>query len=163
MNIRTIRESDYPQVISVINDWWGGRHMTDMLPKLFFIHFEDTSFIMEQDETLIGFLIGFVSQSRPSEAYIHFVGVHPAHRKAGIASQLYYQFFEAIRSRQCHTIRCITSPVNQKSIAFHQRMGFEMEEGTSSIDGIPVVQNYDGKGNDRVLFVKRLASSSETP
>ncbi|MGC5325517.1 GNAT family N-acetyltransferase [Brevibacillus sp. SYSU BS000544] len=160
MNIRMIRESDYPQVISVINDWWDGRPMADMLPKLFFVHFADTSFIVEQEDTMIGFLIGFISQSRPNEAYIHFVGVHPDHRKAGIAAQLYDQFFETIRSKHCDTIRCITSPINKTSIAFHQRMGFAMEEGTSTINGIPVVHNYDGKGNDRVLFVKRLGNSS---
>jgi hypothetical protein len=71
--IRHANESDYVSVIHVINDWWGGRQMADMLPKLFFQHFQTSSFIAEQDNEMIGFLVGFLSQTYPDEAYIHFV------------------------------------------------------------------------------------------
>lgn len=33
--IRQVESSDYQPIISVLNDWWGGRNMSDMLPKLF--------------------------------------------------------------------------------------------------------------------------------
>ncbi len=36
VRIRPVRASDYRTVISVIDGWWGGRHMADMLPRLFF-------------------------------------------------------------------------------------------------------------------------------
>ena len=42
--LRNVREDDYPQVIRVLNDWWGGRKVADMLPRLFFTHFSDTSY-----------------------------------------------------------------------------------------------------------------------
>jgi GNAT superfamily N-acetyltransferase len=67
--------------------------MTAMLPKLFFAHFGNTSFIAELDGNPIGFLIGFLSPVVAEEAYIHFVGVHPDHRKRGVARGLYEQFF----------------------------------------------------------------------
>ena len=55
-----------------------------MLPKLFFLHFEGTSFVADDDEgQLVAFLIGFLSQTDPDEAYIHFVGVAPAERGSG--------------------------------------------------------------------------------
>src|SRR6266576_2939216 len=50
--IRQIRPSDYWPVISVIDDWWSGRHMADMLPRLFFEHFTDTSFAAERGRGL---------------------------------------------------------------------------------------------------------------
>ncbi|USG68317.1 GNAT family N-acetyltransferase [Brevibacillus ruminantium] len=156
MNIRHVRESDYVPVISVINDWWGGRQMADMLPKLFFQHFQDTSLVMEKEGELLGFLIGLVSQTDPNQAYIHFVGVHPAYRKDGIAKQLYELFFEKVKRKGCRTVRCVTSPVNKVSIAFHTRMGFQVEMGDGEVDGVPVTTNYDGKGHDRVLFLKHL-------
>ena len=31
--IRNAEPSDYLPIISVINAWWGGRNMADMLPK----------------------------------------------------------------------------------------------------------------------------------
>ncbi|MFE3981983.1 GNAT family N-acetyltransferase, partial [Priestia sp. YIM B13546] len=40
-------------------------------------------------------------------------------------------------------VRCVTSPVNKASIAYHTKMGFEIEQG-----------NKDNQ--DKVLFVKYL-------
>jgi GNAT superfamily N-acetyltransferase len=84
MEIRQLHPSDYGPVIAVIDEWWSGRPMADMLPRLFFEHFADTSFAAERDGELIGFLDGFLSQSRPGEAYIHFVGIHPDERGRGL-------------------------------------------------------------------------------
>lgn len=87
--VRQIRPSDYWPVISVIDNWWGGRQMADKLPRLFFDHFNDTSFAAERDGKLAGFLVGFVSQSHSAEAYIHFVGIHPDERGRGLGRQLF--------------------------------------------------------------------------
>ena len=35
--------------------------MADMLPKLFFVHFRQTSFVAGHGDSIAGFLIGFVS------------------------------------------------------------------------------------------------------
>jgi ribosomal protein S18 acetylase RimI-like enzyme len=156
MTIRPIRPSDYRPVISVIDDWWDGRHMADMLPRLFFEHFTDTCFAAERDGELAGFLVGFLSQSCPGEAYIHFVGVHPGERGHGLGRRLYEQFFAAVRARGCERIRAVTAPVNQGSVAFHQKMGFEVEPGNAQTGGVPVAPSYDGDGQDRVRFVKTL-------
>jgi hypothetical protein len=67
-----------------------------MLPRLFFEHFTDTSFAAERGGELTGFLVGFVSQSRPGEAYVHFVGVRPDECDRGLGQQLYERFFAAV-------------------------------------------------------------------
>lgn len=156
MKIRLVKGSDYYTISPLINNWWGGRSMSDMLPKLFFDHFTDTSFIAEKDGEVVGFLIGFLSQSQPKESYIHFVGVHPEYRKHHIGRELYHHFFRVVQQKGRHLVRCVTSPVNKGSIAYHTRMGFEMEEGNQEIEGVPVHTDYDGPDQDRVLFVKRL-------
>jgi ribosomal protein S18 acetylase RimI-like enzyme len=158
IHIRHVEPSDYPFVIPVVNDWWGGRRMADMLPKLFFVHFRQTSFVAEHGGNIIGFLIGFVSQTFGNEAYIHFAGVHPEFRKRNLGRALYERFFEAVKNLGCTAVSCVTSPVNKGSVSFHLRMGFSMEASTRSIDGIPVAENYDGRGEDRILFVKTLTA-----
>ena len=97
--IRQLSTADYPFVISVIERRWDGRPMADKLPRLFFEHFTDTSFAAERDGRLAGFLAGFISQSRPGEAYIHFVGVDPAQRGNGLSRLLYEAFFQAAGAR----------------------------------------------------------------
>jgi ribosomal protein S18 acetylase RimI-like enzyme len=144
--IRYAESSDHATVVAVVDAWWGGRSMAAMLPKLFFVHFRDTSFVAEEDGELVGFLCGFRSQTFQQEAYIHFVGVDPARRGSGVGRELYERFFDAIAPRT--VVRAITSPVNEQSVAFHRALGFEVE----GIQG-----NYDGRGEDRVQLVKRLA------
>jgi ribosomal protein S18 acetylase RimI-like enzyme len=145
MEIRNAEPDDYARVIAVVDDWWGGRRMAAMLPKLFFIHFRDTSFVAEDDGELAGFLCGFRSQTYDDEAYVHFVGVDPGRRGAGLGRLLYERFFEAVKPRT--TVRAVTSPVNEQSVAFHRSLGFE----TDRID-----TSYDGAGEPRVLLVKNL-------
>src|SRR6516165_3526013 len=135
--IRHLSPADHPLVISVIDQWWGGRPMVGKLPRLFFEHFTDTSFAAEREGRLAGFLAGFVSQSRPGEAYIHFVGVDPAERGHGLGRLLYEAFFQAVRARGCELVRAVTSPVNLGSIEFHRRMGFEPETGDAEVNGVP--------------------------
>lgn len=154
--LRHAETSDYLSIITILDSWWGGRHMSDMLPKLFFAHFRPTSFVAECDGNIVGFIVGFVSQTSSEEAYIHFVGVHPDFRKGGLGRTLYERFFEVTSKLGCRVVRCVTSPVNKSSISFHQRMGFVVEAGDKTVDGISVFENYDGVGEDRVLFLKRL-------
>ena len=98
-------------MIQHVNAWWGGRDMAPMLPKLFFLHFEGTSFVAEDDEgKLVAFLIGFLSQTDPEEAYIHFVGVAPDHRGSGIGRELYERFFAVVAAQGRSRVRCVTSP-----------------------------------------------------
>ena len=145
--VRGAEPADYDRIAPLVDEWWGGRAMIDMLPRLFFVHFADTAFVAEDGSALVGFLAGFLSQSRPDEAYIHFVGVAPSHRGQGIGRMLYERFFAVARQRSRTLVRCVTAPVNERSMAFHRAMGFEVER---------VAPSYDGRGGDRVPMVKRL-------
>jgi predicted GNAT superfamily acetyltransferase len=147
--IRHVQPSDYGRVIQHVNAWWGGREMAPMLPQLFFIHFESTSFVADrEDGTLAGFLIGFLSQTDPETAYVHFIGVAPDERGSGLGRELYERFFETTRRSGRTLVRCVTAPENADSLAFHDALGFEQEG---------VAENYDGAGASRVLLAKRLA------
>ena len=149
MIVRHAKPSDYGRVIGRINVWWGGREMAPMLPQLFFLHFEGTSFVAEDEEgDLAAFLCGFLSQTDSDEAYIHFVGVSPEHRGEGVGRTLYERFFDEVRAQGRSVVRCVTSPVNEESSGFHEALGFEIDR---------VAKDYDGPGEDRVLLVKRLS------
>ncbi len=146
--IRHVQPSDYGRVIQHVNEWWGGREMAPMLPRLFFIHFESTSFVADrEDGTLAGFLIGFLSQTEDDTAYVHFIGVAPDERGSGLGRELYECFFDAARRTGRTVVRCVTSPQNALSLAFHDALGFEQEG---------VAEDYDGAGNSRVMLAKRL-------
>jgi GNAT superfamily N-acetyltransferase len=154
--IRHAEPDDYAPIIAVIDAWWGGRSMADMLPRLFFVHFRPTSFVAEEGGRVIGFLAGFRSQTHADQAYIHFVGVDPSARKAGVARALYERFFAAARALGCTEVLGVTSPANRTSLAFHAAMGFECLPGDAVSGGVPYVADYDGRGEPRVRLHRRI-------
>ena len=152
LTIRNSKPSDHQQIISVMKDWWEGRDLTWMLPKLFLVHFCNTSFIIEKGDSLTAFLIGFLSQSKINEGYIHLVGVHPNYRGVGIGAFLYHRFFKICKENNRDTVRSCTSPVNKGSIAFHGKIGFNILKGNAEIDDVQVSLDYNHPGDTKVLF-----------
>jgi ribosomal protein S18 acetylase RimI-like enzyme len=165
VKLRPAREADYDEVSTALQTWWtqpglntesGARERAALVPRLWLQHFATTSLIAERDQKMIGFLVGFLSQDRRSEAYIHFVAVSPQLRREGIGRELYETFFAVCRDAGRWTVRCITSPQNTLSIAFHVAMGFSIEPGTEQVGSVPAKADYDGPGVHRVAFVRAL-------
>jgi GNAT superfamily N-acetyltransferase len=154
--LRHLETEDYYPIVRVANDWWGGRPVAGILLRILFDHFRPTSFVLEQDGIIQGFLIGFQSQTNPAQAYIHAVGTHPDYRGQSIGRRLYDHFFAVVRQLGCTEALSITTPINKGSIAFHRQMGFEILPGDAETDGVAVTTNYDGRGGARVLFRRRL-------
>lgn len=145
--VRAAQPGDFDAIIAVVDDWWGRPASRD-LTRLFLDHFHDTSLVASTPETpLAGFVIGFLSPAAPDCAYIHFTGVHPRLRRTGLGRDLYDRFFTMARQAGRTRAKAITSPVNTRSIAFHQAIGFT---ATAPIPG------YDGPDLDRVVFEKPL-------
>ena len=159
MRIRHVHPLDYDRVLAVIDRWWDGRPMSARLSHVFFSHFAPTSFVLENDTELIGFLLGFLSQTHPDEAYVHFVGVHPDYRRLGLGRRLYERFCVAAQMNGRRFVRSITSPSNSLSIDFHRSMGFGMLRGDVAIDGVPVWCDYAGAGGHRVVFRREIGAA----
>src|ERR1700689_1127098 len=96
LTVRAARPAGFGTILAVVDDW-GVRAISKVLSRLFLDHFFGNSLIAEHDGELAGFLIGFLSPSKPQEAYIHFAGVAPGWRRTGLARRLYDQFFDRAR------------------------------------------------------------------
>lgn len=153
IELRPIASGDYEYFISRLDSWWGRDGMTLMLPRLFFTHFSATSVVacdpapgQREPAERTAFLAGFVSQTDPHVAYIHFVGVDPQRRSQGVGRTLYEWFFVTAAALGCTRVTCVTGPGNTRSRAFHAAMGFNERE----------VENYDGLGESRMVFERPL-------
>ncbi|WNG81724.1 GNAT family N-acetyltransferase [Mycobacterium sp. ITM-2016-00316] len=153
LTCRPPTEHDYLDVVDALDKWWedsqpaARSQRAALVPRLFFQHFTDTSFVIVDEDRLVGFLIGFLSQSQADEAYIHFVGIDPGYRGRGLGADLYERFFAIARWHRRRTVRAITSASNTGSQAFHQRMGFSVSDP---------ITNYDGRGSTHVTFAREL-------
>jgi RimJ/RimL family protein N-acetyltransferase len=121
--LRQLAPGDHPRITAVVDDWCG-RPMAGLLPRPFFTEFHDTSFVIERETELVAFLVGFLSQANPGDAYIHAVAVAPQWRGHGFARLLYERFLEVARRLGRARVRAVTTESNRASLAFHRRLGF---------------------------------------
>ena len=139
---RRPERADHARIIEVVDAWWGGRAMADMLPRLFVDHFAETSYVVDDaDGRLAGFVIAFLSPADPATVYVHFIGVDPALRSSGLGRELYQRIADEAKAAGRSRLAAVTSPINTVSLAFHRAVGFDIGS---------VVPDYDGPGEDRV-------------
>lgn len=146
IQVRAARPEDHPRIGAVCDPWWG-KPVAHILPLLFLDHLHDTSLVAEQGSDLAGFLVGFHSPARPEVSYVHFAAVAPGHRRTGLARGLYRRFTDTARADGGSLVRAVTSPENERSIAFHSAIGFAVTGPHA---------DHDGPGVDRMVFELRL-------
>jgi GNAT superfamily N-acetyltransferase len=159
MTFRRPVEADHARIVDLVDEWWGGRRMRALLPRLWFQHFTDTSWVLEStDGRLAGFIVAFISQDDPTTGYVHMVAADPNWRRAGIGRAVYGRVFEDLGSRGVRRVRAISWPGNRTSVAFHTALGFRTEDGagTQRLYGTSAYPDYDGWGEDRVVFTRDL-------
>ena len=152
-------EADYPRISGVMDDWWGGREIARLLPRLWLQHFTGTSWIAEDAEgRLAGFLVGFLSPDRPEMAYCHVIATNPNRRRKGLGRALYERFFADASAAGRSVVTAITWPANRASLGFHRSLGFEVlaGEGTQNLYGTPATAGYDFGREDRAVLVRQL-------
>ena len=152
-------EADHAFLVGQVDEWWGGRRLHQLLPRLWLQHFTGTSWVVEAANGVpIGFLVGFVSPDHPEQAYIHMVATSPNHRRDGLGRALYERFFEDMRAGGIRRVMAVTWPGNRISVGFHRAMGFTPDEGTGTqrLYGTPAYPDYDAEGDDRVVFSRDL-------
>jgi ribosomal protein S18 acetylase RimI-like enzyme len=151
-SVRQAVLADHAPIVRAIDEWWGGRQLSGLLPPLFLENFAGSSLVAEDGAgDLAGFLVGFDSPDHPGEAYVHFIGVRPDQRSAGLGRDLHERFARAAQTRGVHTVRCVTSTVNAASIAFHTALGFQID-GTDAPQVAAGIDDTHG----HVRFVRRL-------
>ncbi len=159
LRFRRPTTDDHPRVHGVLDEWWGGRRVRHLLPRLWLEHFHGTSWLAESDDgRLAGFLVGFISQDDPSTAYVHMVASDPNRRHQGIGTSLYQRFFADAREHGSRRVTAVTWPGNRASIGFHRAVGFRVDDGpgTQQLYGTPAYVDHDGEGEDRVVFLLDL-------
>ena len=152
-------EGDYNAIVRVVDDWWGGRNLSKLLPRLWLQHFTGTSWLAESaDGRIAGFLIGFLSPDHPDTAYCHMIATNPNLRRHGLGLALYEHFFDDARAAGRSVVQAVTWPGNRVSVDFHRSIGFEVVEGPGSqrLYGTPSQAGYDFDREDRAILIRRI-------
>jgi GNAT superfamily N-acetyltransferase len=159
ITFRRPTEADYPAITRVIDDWWDGRKLDQLLPRLWLQHFTGTSWLAEDERgRLAGFLVGFLSPDQADVAYCHMVATNPNNRRRGVGRALYERFFADARGGGRSRVVAITWPANRASLGFHRALGFEIDDGpgTQKLYGAAARPGYDFDREDRTIMHRSI-------
>ena len=158
VELRRPIEADHRFLVNSVDDWWGGRKMHQLLPRLWLQHFTGTSWIAVVDDRIVGFLVGFISPDRPDEAYIHMVGTSPNHRDGRprpdpVRAVLRGRPGAGRPARHGHHLARQSHVGGLPSRdGLHPGRG----AGTQNLYGTPAYPDYDADGDDRVVFSREI-------
>lgn len=161
LTFRRPTEADHATVAAIVDEWWAGRRIRRLLPRLWFRHFGSTSWIAETpDGRLAGFLVGFVSPDHPAEALVHMAATNPNLRRRGVGRALVARFADDVAARGVARAGAAVGPDDRVAVEFLRAVGFVSVEGpgTERIYGVPAVPDYDGPGEDRAILVLEVAA-----
>ncbi|GAA2493487.1 GNAT family N-acetyltransferase [Streptomyces gobitricini] len=163
--MRRARVSDHHTLVDCVHRWCGEspapagpREPSLLLPKLFLQFFAGTSLVAEDSTGVKAFLVGLHSADNEEDAYIHFVVVDPVLRGRGLARGLYTAFLDRAAAAGRREVRAVAVPGDGGAVAFHRALGFSVVGGDHEVEGVPVHRDYDGPGQDRICFRRRIGS-----
>lgn len=156
MPISNCTQADFLQILTDIEDFWGSARTLSYHHPMFVHEFGNTAFVIRENEKVIAYLFGFLSQTEQT-GYVHLVGVRQTHQKKGLGKLLYGHFMAYLKTAGIQNLKAITTPANEASISFHLSIGMEMT-GMENENGIKVVKDYFGLGQDRVVFTMRFGA-----
>ncbi|MGD8451533.1 MAG: GNAT family N-acetyltransferase [Phycisphaerae bacterium] len=151
--------TDFAEILRDLTDFWGSDRARAVHHPMFLHEFGDTAWVIRDAGRVVAYLFGFIAQTTPT-GYVHLLAVRPEYRGRGLARRLYAHFTEFAIARGCRALKAITSPHNHASIAFHRSIGMQLDDEANE-HGVPVVRDYAGPGQDRVVFRKAIGPQSE--
>jgi ribosomal protein S18 acetylase RimI-like enzyme len=157
VTIEPVRDGDLAEILRTFDRFWGdSRHVDlDMLRHfhhpMFFREFAGTAFMARQlpDGEIVGYLLGFVAPT--GDGYIHVIAARDDARRLGLARRLYETFTAVAVERGATGLKALTSPGNERSLAFHRQMGFTE---------MTLEEDYAGSGRTRVVMRRALGATA---
>jgi len=156
MNINQMQLEDFFEIKQSLQQFWHERHQyfEPYHRPILFYEFGDTAYVIKEKGEVVAYLFGLLSQTIKT-AYVHLIAVKSDCQKHGYGRSLYDHFIAFAKIRGYTKVKAITSPKNIVSVKFHQKIGM-MLLGDVNPEGIPVVKDYAGPGEDRVVFEKEI-------
>jgi ribosomal protein S18 acetylase RimI-like enzyme len=159
LKIRNTLEEDFVEIAELAENCGPMETERNSIYHIFTKFFRSTSLVAQLPSGGIGgFILGFISQENPEEAYMHLLCVDPKMRGKHVGRKLVEKFIDEVSLKECKKIYLITKPINWNSISFYKKLGFleDKSQETINILGINAVKNYNGMGQHMVVFYKLI-------
>jgi ribosomal protein S18 acetylase RimI-like enzyme len=154
MLIQKCTKGDFDQIITDVEDFWGSKRTLKVHHPTLLYEFGNTAFVIKEKDVVCAYMFAFFSQTEPT-GYVQLIAVRKTYRGRGYARSLYANYEEIAKKKGCTRLKAITRPTNEESIRFHKSIGMKLI-GKDVLEGVPVVLDYSGPGDHRVVFMKEI-------
>jgi GNAT superfamily N-acetyltransferase len=120
MDITSCTKADYDQIVTHIQEFWGGDRTLNLHHPMFVYEFGNSTYIIKDGNQVAAYLFGFISQMEPT-AYVYLVGVREPYRRRGLARRLYDHFVRFALIQGCTELKAITTPTTRSPLHFTDR------------------------------------------
>jgi ribosomal protein S18 acetylase RimI-like enzyme len=148
-------EDDHRAIASVVEHWFGGRHVAHLAGRSWFRHVGSTSWLaLGEGDRPAGFLLGYRSQDHPQEAVLHLIAVDPNLRRRGLGRALVDRFVGDVARGGAREVVALAWPGEPPVSAFFRAVGFRPDDGpgTANRFGMPAYPDHESPGDDRIAF-----------
>jgi GNAT superfamily N-acetyltransferase len=143
--------ADIQQVLADHHRYWGDRDLRSLHLLALVQEFGETCLVARAEDGIHGYVIGFVTPT--GTGYVHLIATRDDARGTGLGRRLYAAFADAAHRDGALRLKAITSLGNTGSIAFHRRLGFDVQ----------TVDDYNGPGQAMVVFHRVLPFGEVQP
>jgi diaminobutyrate acetyltransferase len=160
LNIRIANEDDFLDVYEFVSNCNPLESYSEHFYKILLRYFGNCCFIAENNDKIIGLIIGIISQIHDKTYFIWQIGVDTPLQGKGIAKKLLKNAEEKVKKLGCNRIELTVSPKNFPSQKLFQKNGYKnvssIEGETIEIMGNKAVKDYYKSGHHFILFEKKF-------
>lgn len=163
MEIREASVEDYLDLHDLVGKIEGIVQHPTHFYKIMLQYFGNSIIVAVDNDELVGFLLGFVSQTNPEEYFIWQLGVDPQHRGKKIAGKIMKSTIDTARRFGCKKVTATVETTNKPSQGLFESSGFAIVTNESLGDvihehGKPAIKNYYASGTNQVFYQYNIDS-----
>lgn len=160
MRIRKATQDDFLRVHQFTAGCPPMENYPEHVYKIILRYFGDCCFIAEENEQIIGFVMGIVPQSFHGTYFLWDIGVTPSYQGQGIGGKLVREVEKELGKMGFKRIELTIDPANLPSRKLFEKMGYEnISERvgkTIEVQGNIAVRDYYKPGRHFMVFEKLI-------
>ena len=158
--IRKANGSDFLKVYQFVSNCKPLENYSEHFYKIILRYFGNSCFVAEYNNSIIGFIMGFISQTHNKTYFLWQIGVTPKMHGKGIGMKLLKSVEMELMKIGCERIELTIDPKNTPSLKLFEKAGYknisEKEGSTLIISGNIAVKDYYKPGRHFMLYEKDI-------
>jgi L-2,4-diaminobutyric acid acetyltransferase len=160
MHFRKPNESDFERVYDFVSACKPLESYAVHFYKIMLRYFRNTCLVAEENNVIVGFVLGFVSQVDPKTYFLWQIGVSPEKQGQGIGNRLLTEMESLLKKTRVGRMELTVDPENITSQKLVEKTGFvvvsQKEKDSISVHDKMALKDYYGQGRHFILYEKKV-------